>query len=183
MLINCCQKIWSAGVSLKNIIIFFWQIHHSHSGAWLILVGFINDGKIYFSKYSRQREILIWKVELRIFLLVSLNVILSFTMMKKKITRNNFLLIKRRCLLCAVMLKKILWEISSILLDFFEISLGLCPAAYLAWLAWNGLFWPVEWMAGFQSSLKKFFDNFSCQEMGLKKFFIKKSQQPVRFIY
>ena len=117
---------------------FFWQIHHSHSGAWLILVGFINDGKIYFSKYSRQREILIWKVELRIFLLV------GFTMMKK--TQNNFLLIKRRCLLCAVMLKKILWEISSILLDFFEISLGLCPAAYLAWLAWNGLFWPVEWI-------------------------------------
>ena len=141
----------------------------------MILVGFINDGKIYFSKYSRQREILIWKVELRIFLLV------GFTMMKK--TQNNFLLIKRRCLLCAVMLKKILWEISSILLDFFENSLGLCPAAHLAWLAWNGLFWPVEWMAGFQSSLKKFFDNFSCQEMGLKKFFIKKSQQPVRFIY
>ena len=78
MLINCCQKIWSAGVSLKNIIIFFWQIHHSHSGAWLILVGFINDGKIYFSKYSRQREILIWKVELRIFFLV------GFTIMKKQ---------------------------------------------------------------------------------------------------
>ena len=68
---------------------------------------------------------------------------------------------KRGCLLRAFMLKKILREIFSILLDFFKkffcnkkcigywqflTKKNFSPVTWLLWLAWNGLFLPVKWL-------------------------------------